>query len=60
MKYVKHLSNDELLERLADDIAQMHLEGGIDLGYWETGLEVVGRYWYTSVGVEINGKIKND
>lgn len=60
MKYVKHLSNDELLERIADDIAQMHLEGGIDLGYWETGLEVVGRYWYTSVGVEINGKIKND
>jgi hypothetical protein len=56
MKYVKKLNNDELLERLAEDLATMHLEGGIDLGYWETGLEIVGRFYYTSVSVTLNGK----
>lgn len=60
MKYVKHLNNDELLERIADDLAQMHLEGGIDLAYWETGFEIVGRYYYTSIGVEINGKMETE
>jgi hypothetical protein len=56
MKYVKQLNNDELLERLADDLATMHLEGGIDLGYWETAFEVVSRYYRTSIKADINGK----
>lgn len=50
-KYVKHLSNDELLERLAGELKQMHIDTGIDLGYWETGLEVVSRFY--KVGIEV-------
>ena len=60
MKYVKHLNNEELLERLAEDLAQMHLEGGIDLGYWETAFEAVSRYYHTAIGVEINGKMSKE
>ncbi len=55
-KYVKHLTNDELLERMADDLVQTHLEEGIDLGYWETALEVVERFYYTNVKVSIISK----
>jgi hypothetical protein len=58
MKYVKKLNSEELLERIADDLVQMHMEGGIDLAYWETAMEIVGRFYYTSIGVEINGKMK--
>ena len=44
-KYVKHLSNDELLERMADDLVQMHNDTGIDIGYWETAKEIVERFY---------------
>jgi hypothetical protein len=57
MKYVKHLNSDELLERIAEDLVQMHLDTGIDLAYWETAMEIVGRFYYTSINVNINGKI---
>ena len=58
MKYVKTLNDNELLERMAEDLVQMHLEGGIDLAYWETGMEIVGRFYYTSIEVTIDGKRK--
>jgi thermostable 8-oxoguanine DNA glycosylase len=55
-----YLSNEELLERIADDLVQMHMETGIDLAYWDTALEIVRRYWYTSIHIEIDGKMSND
>ena len=55
-KYVKHLSNEELMERMAEDLVQMHFETGIDLGYWETGLELVSRFYNTGIEVTIGEK----
>lgn len=51
--YVKRLSNDQLLERMAEDLVQMHYEGGINLAYWETGLEVVRRFYLVAATVEV-------
>lgn len=55
-KYVKHLTNDELLERLADELVNSHNETGIDLGYWETAREVVERFYDVKVTLEIKEK----
>jgi hypothetical protein len=59
-KYVKHLNNDELLQRLADELVQAHNETGIDLGYWETAREVVERFYSVKVKLTITKKKKND
>lgn len=59
-KYVKHLSDDELMERMADELVQMHNDTGIDLGYWETALEVVERFYITTVEVKIIEKFGGD
>lgn len=56
MKYVKHLTNDELLERLADELVNSHNETGIDLGYWETAREVVERFYDVKVTLDIKEK----
>lgn len=58
MSKYETMTNDELLEKIAEDLVTMHLDTGIDLAYWDTALEIVGRYYYTSIGVEINGKMK--
>lgn len=55
-KYVKQLSNDELLQRMAQDLVEMHEQTAIDLGYWETALEVVERFYNVFVDVTISGK----
>ena len=55
-KYVKHLTNDELLERMADDFVQMHNETAIDLGYWETAREVVERFYDVQVHLIIRDR----
>jgi hypothetical protein len=55
-KYVKKLTNDELLERMADDLVQVHLDGGIDLAYWETALEIVERFYFVRASVEVGEK----
>jgi len=55
-KYVKHLNNNELLERMAEDLVSMHEQTGIDLGYWETALEVVERFYNVFVDVTVGGK----
>jgi hypothetical protein len=52
------MTNDELLEKIAEDLVTMHIDTGIDLAYWDTALEIVGRFYYTSIGVSINGKMK--
>lgn len=55
-KYVKQLNNDELLQRMAQDLVEMHEQTAIDLGYWETALEVVERFYNVFVDVTIGGK----
>ena len=55
-KYVKHLNNIELMERLAEELVDMHHETAIDLGYWETALEVVERFYDTEIKVRIIDK----
>jgi hypothetical protein len=44
-KYVKHISNTELVGRMAEEFVSMHQGGYIDLLHWETALEVVERYY---------------
>lgn len=55
-KYVKNLDNNELLQRMAEDLVSMHEQTAIDLGYWETALEVVERFYNVFVDVTISGK----
>jgi hypothetical protein len=55
-KYVKRLNNDELLERMADDLAEMHKDTAIDLAYWETAMEVVERFYSLSATVTVGKK----
>jgi hypothetical protein len=55
-KYVKELTNDELLERMADELVSMHNATGIDLSYWEAAKEVVERHYHINASVVIHGK----
>lgn len=52
-KYVKHLTNDELLKRLADELAELHKGTYIDLATWETARELVERFYRVEVKVSI-------
>jgi hypothetical protein len=58
MSNYETMTSDELLEKIAEDLVTMHLDTGIDLAYWDTALEIVGRLYYTSIGVSINGKME--
>jgi hypothetical protein len=55
-KYVKELSNNELLERMADELVSMHKATGIDLSYWEAAKEVVERFYHINASVVVHGK----
>lgn len=55
-KYVKHLTLEELADRLAEELVATHNDTGIDLGYWETALELVERYYEIEVKVIIKNK----
>lgn len=55
-KYVKKLTDRELLERMAEDLVEMHKDTGIDLGYWETGREIVERFYNITNYLEIGDK----
>jgi hypothetical protein len=55
-KYVKHLTLDELAERLADELVDTHNATGIDLGYWETARELVERFYEVRVRVVVENK----
>ncbi len=55
-KYVKHLTDRQLMERLADDLVEMHRGTYIDLATWETGRELVERYYQVVVDVKIYDK----
>lgn len=41
---------------MAEDLVSMHEQTAIDLGYWETALEVVERFYNVFVDVTISGK----
>jgi hypothetical protein len=58
-KYVKHLTLEELADRLAEELVATHNDTGIDLGYWETALELVERYYEVEVKVIIKNKRSN-
>ena len=58
-KYVKHLTTEELLERMADELVATHNDTGIDLGYWETAREVVERFYDVQVQLVIKKKEEN-
>lgn len=55
-KYVKHLTLEELAERLADELVDSHNATGIDLGYWETARELVERFYEVRVRVVVTNK----
>jgi hypothetical protein len=55
-RYVKHLSIEELAERLADELVQAHNATGIHIGYWESALELVERFYEVDVEVIIKNK----
>ena len=55
-KYAGHLTNDELLKRLVDELVEMHRGTYIDLGYWETARIAVERFYRVNVILEIKGK----
>lgn len=56
MSKSSYLTNEELLEKIADDLVQMHYETGIDLAYWDTGLEIVRRFYNVEIQVEVGSK----
>jgi len=47
-----------LLERLAEDLAQMHTDTAIELENWDTALEFVNQFYYTWTTVVIGAKKK--
>lgn len=55
-KYVKHLTLEELAERLADELVDSHNATAIDLGYWETARELVERFYEVRVRVVVANK----
>jgi len=55
MKMLK-LYESELLERLADDLVEMHNATGIELQSWENALELVELFYNTYHTVTIGKK----
>lgn len=45
-----------LLERLADDLVQMHNDTGIELQYWENALRFVEHFYKVDVSLTIGEK----
>jgi preprotein translocase subunit SecB len=59
-KYVKHLTLEELAERLADELVETHNSTAIDLGFWETARELVERFYEVNVEITIGNKKKEN
>lgn len=59
-KYVKHLKNNELLERMATEFVDMHIEGYIDLLHWETALEIAERFYFVDAKIVFSKKDKDN
>ena len=59
-KYVKHLNDIELLERMATEFVDMHIEGYIDLVHWETALEITERFYFVDSKINFTKKENNN
>ena len=46
----------ELLEKLAEEFADLHHRGGIELEYWDTAREFVSHFYDVYLRVEIGYK----
>lgn len=55
-KYVKHLNKTELLERMADELVDMHIGGYIDLLHWQTALEIAERFYFVDAKIDFTKK----
>jgi hypothetical protein len=55
-KYVKHLNKNELLERMATELVDMHINGYIDLLHWETALEIAERFYFVEAKIDFTKK----
>lgn len=53
MSKSSYRTNQELLQDIATDLVNMHNETGIDLAFWDTGLEIVRRFYDVQVTVEV-------
>ena len=56
MSKSSYLTNEQVFERLVDDLVEMHNETGIDLAYWSTGLEAVRRFYNIDIEVIVKEK----
>lgn len=55
-KFLIHMSNDELLEKIAEELVQMHVQTGIDLNHWPTALELVRRFYTIEQTLVVKGR----
>lgn len=55
-KFLIHMSNDELLEKIAGELVQMHVQTGIDLNHWPTALELVRRFYTIEQTLVVKGR----
>jgi Tat protein secretion system quality control protein TatD with DNase activity len=56
MKMTLKLYESELLEKLADDLVEMHNATGIELQYWDTALKFVEQFYNVYPQVTIGKK----
>jgi hypothetical protein len=45
-----------MLENIARDLVQMHMETGIDLAYWDNALTIVRRYYDVEMNLVIRDR----
>lgn len=55
-KFMTHMSNDELLEQLVDELVKMHTGTYIDLSSWPTALEIVRRFYCVETSLVFKGR----
>lgn len=49
-------NKEHIVERLADELVEMHNATAIELEYWETARLLVEQYYYTNTKVTIISK----
>jgi hypothetical protein len=55
-KFLVHMSNDELILKLAEELVQMHVQTGIDLNHWPTAMELVRRFYIVEQTLVVKGR----
>ena len=56
MSKSNYFTNEQLLENIARDLVQMHMETGIDLAYWDNALTIVRRYYDVEMNLVIRDR----